>query len=197
MNITNMKRTLYLSAAAAIILLAAVSCAKKEVPAERQAVIGMIENVSSEIQKIAFTTFEQVDSTTVGKELERRKALFRSKVRIEGRYVKNYEEQNKVNNAAKHRKSLEQAEAILAELEEYGKTLESCLDSILYRTYNFSCTGTHTDGSSFRCDDMFVNILPDGTACNLTSDRNYHTGMGKTLPGYKAILEKHRFSEEQ
>ncbi|MCQ2178006.1 MAG: hypothetical protein MJY42_03880 [Bacteroidales bacterium] len=191
-----MKRITFAAAIAVFTLLSSVSCGKKELPAEQQLVIGMIENVSSGIKNISFTSFEQVDSTTVIKELERRQALFRSKVKIEGRYVKNYEEKRMMNNAAKHRKSLEQAEAILADLEEYGKSLESCRDSIVYRTFCFSCTGTHTDGSSFHCDEMFVNILPDGTACNLTSDRNYHTGMGRTLPGYTAILEKHRFSEE-
>ena len=177
------------------VLLMCAGCGN-QVSAEQEAVKEIISRNFGEVKGVYFSSFELVDSTTVAQELDRREALFSSKLDIERRHISDYDEKNMQKNAARHRESLAKTEEIIASLAALRESLAGCADSVIYRTYKFSCQGTYVEGGKFSCQDMFVNITPDGKACNLKSDDSYHSGMGETIPGYKELLESLRMTEE-
>lgn len=153
---------------------------------EQETVVSYISGTSGKVARISFSTFELADSTTVAEELDRRKALFSTKVKVESGY-----------KSEKHRQSAAQAEAILAGIETLRQDLSSSLDDVLYRTWKFSCKGKFEDGGEFECRDMYINITRDGVACNLKNDGRYHNGMGRFIPGYSELLEKNRITEDE
>lgn len=176
-------------------VMALYSCSNQYTP-EQQATLDLISSTSGELKEATFTAFAIVDSTTVKQELKRREALFATKVRTTENLSDKYRRNNMLVNAEKNAETSAQAKAILADIKELEKELEPCSDSIIYRTYKFSCKGEFVDGKAFEAHDMYVNITPDGKACNLRNDSHYNFGMGVAIPGYSELIEKNRISEE-
>lgn len=190
-----MKRTIVAFSIVAALMLALTGCQKGNTP-EQEAVLQLISRSSGEVKGAFFASFEKVDSTTLSQEFDRRFALFNSKINIEQRQIKEYEEKNMPKNAAKHLESIKETKMILEDLGLLREMLEDSADSIIYTTYKFSCKGKFVDGSSFECKDMYVNITPDGEACNMKSDDSYHSGMGSAIPGYLELFGKGTISPE-
>lgn len=180
-------RKLLTVAALAASVLAFAGCGKGYTP-EQEAVLELISKGNGEVKGAFFSSFELVDSTTLSQEFDRRFALFNSKIDIEERQVRSYEERKMPKNAAKHIESIKQTRLILEDLTLLRESLSESADSIIYRTYRFSCKGKFADGNSFSSENMYVNLTPDGKACNLKSDDSYHSGMGSAIPGYLELF---------
>lgn len=190
-----MKRILRGIILTAMAAMALTSCENTLTP-EQQATLDVISRTSGEVRKVTFTSFAAIDSTTVAQELRRREALFKTKVKTHDKLESKYRRSNMPANMAKNLETKEQAEAILTGIHELQAKLESCRDSIIYRSYKFSCKGKFEDGRDFDSGEMYINITPDGQACNLRNDGKYNFGMGFTIPGYSELLEKNRMKEE-
>lgn len=190
-----MKNTLFRIVPVALAAIILASCGNKMTP-EQEKIIDLISQTNAEVKGATFLSFELVDSTTVGQELERREALFVSKANIEERNALKYESRNMPVNAKKHRASQQRALAAVDGVKEIRANLAGNINDVLYRTYKFSCKGMFTDRTKFQCEDMYANITIDGSACNLTNDTNYHKGMGRYLPGYIEMLKQTRTSDE-
>lgn len=180
-----MKRFIVLAVTAAAILL--TGCRQALTP-EQELAVRLLSQKNGEIEKIDFQRFELIDSTTLEQEIQRRIALFETKVRIEGNNVARYESRNMPVNAKKHKESMARSQAILDDIRHLADSLASCSDRIIYRTYVFSCTGDFTDKTRFTCDKMFLNVVSDGENSCLKDSDNYHKGMGVTIPGYLDIM---------
>ena len=183
-----------MAAVAATVLLA--GCKQYFTP-EQELAVKLISQKNGEVKKIDFSQFELIDSTTLGQEMQRRISLFETKVRIESKNVEKYESRNMPVNAKRHRDSMNRSQAILDNINHLADSLSSCRDRILYRTYQFSCTGTFTDKTKFACDKMFLNVTPDGINDCLKDTDNYHKGMGITIPGYLDIMYDNRTEDNE
>ena len=192
----DMKRiaTYVLAAVAATALLA--GC-KQSLTPEQELAVSLISQKNGEVSKIDFSQFELIDSTTLGQEMQRRISLFETKVRIEGENVAKYESRNMPVNAKRHRDSMLRSQAILDSINHLADSLSSCRDRILYRTYQFACTGTFTDKTKFSCEKMYLNVTPDGINTCLKDTDNYHKGMGITIPGYLDVMYDNRTEDNE
>lgn len=185
---------LVLAVIAAAVLL---NGCKQALTPEQELAVKLISQKNGEVGKIDFSLFELIDSTTLGQEMQRRIALFETKVRVEGGNVAKYESRNMPVNAKRHRESMNRSQAILDDINHLADSLSSCRDRILYRTYQFSCTGSFTDKTKFSCEKMFLNVTPDGLHDCLKDNDNYHTGMGVTIPGYLDIMGENRTEDNE
>lgn len=179
-----MKHTLFFFAA----LILAASCSGKLSPVQ-QAIVSAIEENNAEVKDIRFTELTLIDSTTVGQELDLRQKLFETKIKVEEKYVAKYNSQGLWTNEQKHRKALYNAENILTGIAGLREELTDCKDSVVYRTYVFSCIGHDVNGKKFVCDKKFINITSGGEAYNMSSTDDRHNSMGFTIPGYSALLD--------
>lgn len=187
-----MKKFILLFFAAALL----AGCNQALTP-EQELAIQLLSQKNGEIGKIDFSRFELVDSTTLGQEIQRRIALFETKIRIEGNNVAKYESRNMRANAKRHRESMERSQTILDNITYLADSLSDRKDRILYRTYLFSCTGSFADKTKFTCDKMFLNVATDGINSCLKDSDNYHKGMGIAIPGYLDIMHNNKTEDNE
>lgn len=182
-----MERKIIISAlfAAAI---AVAGCSTGTLSPEQQAIVDAIQQNNKQVENITFSLLEKIDSTSLGEELDRRINLFETKIEVETGFIDKYGRQGMQVNRQRHVQERKQARTILKGIKELAGSLEDSRDSIIYRTYRFSCKGSFTDGTGFRCDGNYINITSDGKAYNMSRKNERHMNMGFTIPGYSDLL---------
>ena len=168
--------------------IAAAGCSTGPLSPEQQAIVDAIQQNNRQVENITFSLLEKIDSASLGEELDRRINLFETKIEVETGFIRKYSKKGMPANRQKHVQGRKQAQSILKAVKELAESLEDSRDSIIYRTYIFSCKGNFTDGAKFRCEKEYINITSDGKAYNMSPEDERHMNMGFTIPGYSDLL---------
>lgn len=176
--------------AALLLAAAAVSSCKDEFEAQKSAVSAKIVETMGEVQNLKFNTFEQLGQTTVGREIEMRTDLFKTKLEQDQKFYDMYSAGGILGKAAQKKRAIERDQLHLTQLDSIRNTLGSRLDDVAYTDYKFSAVGTLKDGK-LEAKDWYAAISPSGEVLNMVQDvKKLHRGLGVTIPGYKGMFDE-------
>ena len=178
----------------AVLLLAVstlvLSSCKGSYASEKAAVSAKIAETMGDVKSLAFTSFEQIGETTVGKEVEMRIALFKTKLEQDQKFYDMYTAGGVLGKAAQKKDAIERDQLHLTQLDSIRNTLGDKLNDIAYRDYKFSAVGSLKD-SKLEARDWYAAITPAGEVLSLVQDpKKLHRGLGVTIPGYKGMFDE-------
>jgi len=154
---------------------------------QKAVVAALSEDFEGEMD-FQFDTFEKIDSTAMGTEVDRRIEAFTQVLLQNYRLYNGYVAANKNKNAAKKQKSIELDTEMLKLLQEYKQELGADTLKVAYYDYKFSGKGVE-NGVTHIYKETYAAITPEGEVVAVSSSlKNLHTATGKVIPGYSALL---------
>lgn len=154
---------------------------------QKAVVAALSEDFEGEMD-FQFDTFEKIDSTAMGTEVDRRIEAFTQVLLQNYRLYNGYVAANKNKNAAKKQKSIELDTDMLKLLQEYKAALGDDSLKVAYYDYKFSGRGVE-NGVTHIYKETYAAITPEGEVVAVSSSlKNLHTATGKVIPGYSALL---------
>ena len=135
-----------------------------------------------------FDSFEKIDSTAMGTEVDRRIDAFTTVLLQNYRLYNGYVAANKNKNAAKKQESIELDTKMLRLLQEYKQELGADTLKVAYYDYKFSGEGMN-DGVKHIYKETYAAVTPDNRVIAVSSSlKNLHSATGKVIPGYSELL---------
>lgn len=177
----------------ALCLLAAAlmgSCGggKTVLSEQEEAVIAELGKDAGEGFEFSFTSFEKIDSTTMGEEIQRRIDAFQDVLVQNYRLYNSYVQNRKPKNAARKEQSIKLDTRMLEMLNTYKRDMGDDLGKVAYYDYRFSGEGK-SEGAVYRYQEAYAAITPDNRIIGISSSlKNLHRATGKVIPGYSEIL---------
>ena len=169
-------------------LLSSCGGGKPVLSETQQAVVEALSRDMDGELDFQFDSFEKIDSTTIGTEVDRRIDAFTTVLLQNYRLYNGYVAAKKNKNAAKKQKSIELDTEMLRMLQEYKGSLGADSLNIAYYDYKFSGQGKE-NGVTHIYKETYAAITPEGEVIAVSSSlKNLHTATGKVIPGYSAIL---------
>lgn len=183
-----MKRILVIS----ILLAGFCSCgAPKQEDPVHEAIKAQVAAQLGELRSFSWESFEQVESTTFGNEIERRRTTIETRRKQNLKLAAGYKASGKANNAAKKESEAAKDAIVLEGIAAIESRLAAAdsLDVTELVVYRFSAKAKTADGASSEIKDMYVAMTPDNKVFSMdyTKGNMYRTS-GKLLPGYSALL---------
>lgn len=176
--------------AALLVSLALFSSCKDEYEAQKAAVSAKIIETMGEVQNLNFSSFEPIGQTTIGKEIEMRTDLFKTKLEQDQKFFDMYQAGGILGKAAQKKRAIERDQLHLTQLDSIRNSLGGRLEEIAYTDYKFSAAGKLKD-SKLEAKDWYVAISPTGEVLNMVPDpKKLHRGLGVTIPGYKGMFDE-------
>jgi len=177
-------------------VLALVSCGKKD-PLTSAISEKMAEQIAqkaggsfdpSEV-KVVIQRIEEVGSSTLAAELDRRYDVFVTKEKVARKSYDKYSAKGMFTNAQKQLETIEQAKTFQQQVSDLKEKLAAQADSIIFRDYRFTAVATAPDGSKVEAKDYYAAVTPDFRVIAITPDtKALHRGTGSAIPGYSAIF---------
>lgn len=182
-----MKRLFVLACAAA--MLAACSEPKAEDPAVT-AIKSSIAGIVGDDAKITVFSFEKMDSTTFGQEIEHRLGVQKMAEVQNAKYANKYNAVGKSQKSLKKRALMERNKEIAAGLEAIRARMADSLDVVAYYDYKFSGKAEKEDTVT-EFNEYWASVTPSCEVLNINpKQKGLHTNLGKVIPGYSALLGK-------
>jgi len=190
--------TLKIAVISILTIAGAHGCASPEPDPLNDALVAKVMEINPSLNSFKVYSVALTDTVTLSDELDRRTALFRTKLSVENKLAAKYKSENKPKNMTRHLEAARKAESILAALDAYRAGHGASMDSTLYYVYSFRGFGETIDGAEVSDAPMRATVTPDLKVYNLHPEgkSNIYRGMGVAIPGYKALLESLRVSEE-
>lgn len=170
---------------------AAISCSapKAEDPALTAVKAGIADKIG-EGAKISMVSFEKIDSTTFGEEIDRRLRLQELAHSQNGKYAEKYKAAGQREDAMKKKAIMQKNEKIIAGLGQIKERMADSLDVVAYYDYKFSGKA-EKDGAITEFNEYWASVTPDGIVLNITpKQKTLHVSLGRVIPGYSALLGK-------
>lgn len=192
-----MNRYAMKTAILAAALLLAAGCSQKPAPDPfREAVSAKIVESMGRDMKVSFYSFEKVDSTTYGTELEHRKTAFNKKLGIDRERYEQFLMERKPKNTQKKKEDMETDLRFLEGLDRIGEEIADRLDEVAYYDFHFSGKAKSPEGD-VEFEDWWASISPEGEVlCMLKGKKGLHNALGRVLPGYLDLAGKEGVDEE-
>jgi len=179
-----------------VVLFCLAACGQNDESTLKTAMKDKFFELNPDIKEVNISDIKLEHTVSLGDELNRREALFMTKVKYHTEKRDKYLAARKPLNASIHREKLQQAEAILADINQYRQEHSASLDSTVYYVFSLTANAKKTDGTKIKDSKLFCSVTPEYEIYNLISNGNSYKGMGFTIPGYKAILKSHKLEEE-
>lgn len=182
----------------AVTLLCSCGGSKTVLSEEQKAVVAKLAEENGDDFEFTFSSFEKIDSTTLGQELDRRIEAFNQVLLQNYKLYNSYVENKKPKNAAKKQVSIELDTKMLEMLSKTKKESADKLDEIAYYVYKFSGEGSSTD-KEYKYDEVYAAISPAPqyhVVAVSSTLRNLQAATGGVIKGYKEILRNSADDEE-
>lgn len=165
------------------------ACSPKQVNPLEAALRAKITESVGEGAKIDLRLFEVTDSTTIGEELEYRKGLFDVRLSQNIKLFEKYSRNNQHQSAAQKLVSIESDKRIIAGLAVLEEDIKDQLGDIAFYYVHFSGSAV-LDGVTTDFKDYYAAISPSGEVLSISPQmKGVHTSLGRTIPGYTALLK--------
>lgn len=177
-----MKRILVL----AVIAAALAGCGGPKLSPLEQAISDYVVDSNPGLKSINLYDVALREEVTFGAELQRRQALFETKLKVEQK-MKSVKRQQDAQHVAE----------ILGALDDFAERNAALKDNVIYRIYDFQISGKMEDGAQVAKTAMAAAVDCSGNVLKLftSPSGNVYSGMGIALPGYKELLESLNASE--
>lgn len=182
-----MKRNIIILAALALCL---AGCGQKP-DMYREALETEIIRLVGADAKVTFNTFERIDSTTFGQEVDNRIKAFTTKLNQDRKLYENYKSKGMVKNTEGKKKAVEMDEKILAGMEMLRQRIADAdsLDVVAYYDYHFTGSAKSSEGVT-EFNNNYAAITPDGKVLSMNDAlKGLHNALGKTIPGYMNLIK--------
>lgn len=182
-----------------IVALCLASCGQQKQPdIYKDAIETEIIRLVGPDAKVSFTTFERIDSTTFGKELEYRHGLIQTRRNQNLKLMEKYKKQGMPTNMEKKAKSAALDAEVLKGIEALRERMAAAdsLDIIAYYDYHVAGEAKSSEGTT-TFPNHFACVAVDGTLLNFTDNPRFlHKSIGKVIPGYHTVLKRNSASED-
>jgi len=139
--------------------------------------------------KVAIQRIEEVGSSTLGAELDRRYDVFVTKEKVARKSYEKFSAKGMFTNAQKQLETIEKAKNFQMQVSDLKEKLAAQADSVIFRDYRFTAVATTPDGSKVEAKDYYAAVTPDFRVIAITPDtKALHRGTGSAIPGYSAIF---------
>lgn len=139
--------------------------------------------------KVTIETFQKVDSTTFGEELDYRQEVFDLRLKQNMKLLEKYKKGGYVKTAVEKRNAINHDHEVIAGLAEMERTLEPILDNVAYYDYCFSGSAKK-EGARSVYKEYYASITPEGEVVSISSDkRTLHKALGRVIPGYLELVK--------
>lgn len=185
-----MNRYALKTAILAAAMLLAAGCSDKNTAPDpfREAVTARIIESAGRDMKVSFYSFEKVDSTTFGTELEHRKTAFNKKLAIDQERYEQFLKERKPKNTQKKKADVETDLRFLEGLDRIGEEIADRLDEVAYYDFHFNGKARSPEGD-IEFEDWWASISPEGEVlCMLQGKKGLHNALGRVLPGYLDLV---------
>ncbi len=173
---------------AVIAVLALTSCAKEKDPYRVSLENAIIEKLGDGT-KVYIETFERVDSTTFGKELEYRQHIMDLRLQQNLKLLDKYRKQGLQSTAQMKREAILHDQEVIAGLADMAENLGELKDKVAYYDYHFTGRASR-NGSKAEYKDYYCTITPEGEVINIDSSvKTLHKPMGRVIPGYLDLVK--------
>lgn len=188
----------YIIPAFVCILTALVSCAPEEQEDPFKAAV--IEKIKTKVEPdadIRIFSFERIDSTTIGEELAYRQEVFNVRKARNEELRDRFLGEGKRMNAQRKAEDIAGDIKVIAGLEQIAVDCADRLSEIAYYDYKFSGKAIgKTEITDFK--DYVASMSPEGEVLAIeTSQKAAHKALGRTIPGYKELIESVSDSKEE
>lgn len=173
----------------AMVLAIVSSCAPKAEDPALTALKNKICGLVGEDAKIRVYSFEKIDSTTFGQELDYRIEVMNARYKQNMKLYDKYISENKSNNAALKLDVAKKTSTVIKGLEGLKESMGDKLDEVAYYDYKFS--GKAEGGESYLdFPEAYATITPEGEVMTLETElKKLHKTMGRVIPGYMEIVK--------
>lgn len=141
--------------------------------------------------KVRFNTFELIDSTTVGKELDYRLSLIETRRKQNLKFNEKYLNEGKQTNARIKAEAAAKDAVVIEGIKAIRERMAAAdsLDVVVY--YDYHVTGEAKSESGITTfADHYACVGADGTVLNFTDNqKTLHKGVGKVIAGYLTVLK--------
>lgn len=133
----------------------------------------------------------KVDSTTVAKELSRRRGIYELKIYQDSNFRQKYISQGMIVNARRKMASIEKARRIISGLDSIRSRLGADTSRIAYYDYEFEFCTADDKGNKTKPKKAYATVTPERRVLTWSQDRrDIHKASGLAIPGYRELLDK-------
>lgn len=184
-----MKTARMLAATAmAVTLVLTASCSTKEKDPAEAALRAKIESIIGEGAKVSLYTFELIDSTTYGQELEFRIGMIETRLAQNEKLIEKYKRENKPNNAKAKIEAASKDRVVLDGLKSLRDSIADISDDVAYYDYAFSGKASGKE-KTMDFPKAYASITPNWEVLSMdTETKLLHKALGRVIPGYLEII---------
>lgn len=179
-----------------ICALAVAACAK---PAPEDPVAREIGRVVRSETKVPVHVDNAcvTDSTTFETELDRRRRIQELKIYQDSSFREKYLAKGMRTNARRKAEAIGKSRRIIAGLDSIRASMGAAVKDVAYYDYVFDYCTADENGKPMKPKQAYATVMTDGRVLTWSPDRkNIHKRSGLVIPGYAALLEQLRDSEE-
>ena len=184
-----MKHSIFITLAIALVIAA---CATTTEPGPVAEAIGVRVRQDTKVP-VHIESATKIDSTTIGKEISRRRGIQELKIWQDSSFRQKYLSQGLVVNARRKAESIGKARAIIAGLDSIHQSLAADTARIAYYDYEFSYCTADAKGNKTEPKTGYATVTPNREVVTWSIDKKeIHKASGLAIPGYRKLLESLR-----
>lgn len=175
----------------AVAALCIAACSPKAEDPALSAVKAKVGSLVGEGAKVTMNTFELVDSTTFGQEIEHRIKVQEAALKQNQKYYDQYRGNNMMVNAEKKKAAMDRNKELIKGIQALAEQLgPEKLASVAYYDYKFSGSVTATDGAKTVFNEYYASLSPENEVLCVESQlKGLHKALGRVIPGYTALFK--------
>lgn len=180
------------------VVAALMSCGGSDEPAYRAAVReAVVAETGCRPGDIVFSDCEICETVTYGDELERRKEIFRYRIRVNEKMRDDYLRERKRTNARLKAESIEADYQLLQRLDSLEDAHADILEKVEYYDCRFSAKVRLDRYNTFEFRDAHAALDGSWKLFDMSSSqKDLRLGMGKLFPGYEKLLEDSHLEDD-
>lgn len=184
-----MKIIARLSSVLALCAFLSVSCSQAPKDPMELTLRAEIEHLTEAGAKVLLNSFELVDSTSLGEEIDYRIKVFNIKLDQDRKFREQYKKEGRPVNEAKKVEAIANDERVIAGLEAMKIAMADSLGTIVFRDYRFSGKAVSSENETV-FEDYYAAISPEGEVLALEpSQKGLHKSLGRVIPGYTELIK--------